>query len=291
MIDETVREIKEMHTHSSSTVATHAARALDELQEREFRSVEEFFQSLERNSTVLRQANLSHASLQSTQRGIVAALRDAEPETVDAAKEELAAAIDATVDRIDEAKDRTAEEAQRLLVDGDTLLTHDYSQTVMAVLRRAADDGNSHAVYTTEARPRFMGRRMARELGSINGIDPTLIVDSAAGYYLEECDRVLLGMDCIADGKLYNRVGTFQIAAAAGEVGVPVTVVGASAKLVDEGFRFENDFRSSVEVMGEPTTAFEIANPAYDATPVSLIDTVVTDGGIRDMETPSTASR
>ena len=286
MIDETVREIKEMRTHSSSTVAIHAARALAELTDRDFRTVDEFLRNLDRNSTVLRQANPSHASLQSTQRGIVEAVQRVDLESVSEAKAELMRSIENTVERIGEATDKTALQAQALLNDGDVVLTHDFSRTVLAVLQRAVADGQEHRVFTTEARPRYMGRRMARELGTIDGIDPTLIVDSAAGHYISECDRVIVGMDCIVDDVLYNRVGTFPIATTAAHLDIPMTVVGAASKIVDAGFQFENDYRSSVEVMREPTTAFHIENPAYDATPLELLDTIVTDAGIQDVTAP-----
>ena len=46
MIDETVAEIQEMQTHSSSVVAVKAARALRELLDREYVSIEEFERDL-----------------------------------------------------------------------------------------------------------------------------------------------------------------------------------------------------------------------------------------------------
>lgn len=280
MIDQTAREIREMRTHSSSTVAINAARALRELRDRDYQSVEDVLRSVERNSKVLRQANPSHASLQSTQRSIVEAVSSRELDSTDDALAALEAAIADTIEDIERAKDAAADAAMELIADGDVLLTHDFSTTVLAVAERVADRGDSLDVFTTEARPRFMGRRMARELSAVDGIDVTLIVDSAAGYALDSCDRVVVGMSCIVDDLLYNRVGTFPIAACAAQLDVPVSVVGASAKVIEDGFVFENDHREAVEVMREPTTAFGIANPAYDATPVDLIETIVTDEGI-----------
>ena len=61
---------------------------------------------------------------------------------------------------------------------------------------------------------------------------------------------------------------------------MPVTVVGSGAKVVDGGFRFENEIRSPSEVMLEPVEGIELENPAYDATPVDLIDEVITDEGV-----------
>lgn len=281
MIDETVEEIREMQTHSSSVVAIRAARALTALLDREFATAEEYLRALERNGTALRRANPSHASLQNAIREVIAQVEADDPESVDEAKMLTETAIEDVVARVESGKRRAAETAAALLADGETILTHDYSSTVVETLEGAIDDGKTFDVYVTEARPRYIGRKTARTLAKLNGIDVTLIVDSACGHYLRECDRVLIGMSCIVEETLYNRVGTFPLAAAAHELDVPVTVVGSEAKIVTEGFVFENDYRSGIEVLSEPTEGFDVGNPAYDATPVTLLDSVVTDEGKR----------
>ena len=277
MIDETVEEIEDMQTHSSSIVAIKAARALGSLTEREVATVEEYLRDLERNSSALRRANPSHASLHTTQQEVVAAVTDADPDSVEAAKRRTREAVEAVVERVETAKHLAAGNAAATVEDGATLLTHDYSSTVIEALELAAEDGKEITVYVTEARPRYLGRKAARTLAALNGIEPHLLVDSANGCVLPECDRVLLGMDCIVGDTLYNRVGTFPLAATAEEVGVPVTVVGSGAKVIEEGFVFENEYRSPSEVMLEPAEGFRIENPAYDATPMRLIEEVVTD--------------
>ncbi|WP_440005443.1 translation initiation factor eIF-2B [Halomicrococcus sp. SG-WS-1] len=279
MIDEAVEEIKEMQTHSSSTVAVKAARALSDLLERDFETVEEYVRALERNSNVLRQANPSHASLVTTQRAIVSMVEEADLDTVDAAKERTEAAIDEVVEGVVTAKQRAADNAAPLFEDGTTFMTHDYSSTVLEAIENAVGEGCYLEAYVLEARPRYLGRKTARVLGEMDYVDTHLIVDSAAGHFLDECDRVFTGMDCIVDETLYNRVGTFPLVATANEVGVPVTTIGSSAKIVGEGFRFENDFRSASEVIREPAEGFSVENPAYDATPTRLLDSVVTDEG------------
>lgn len=283
MIDETVEEITEMQTHSSSAVAVKAARALSDLDDEEFPTVEEYVRALERNSSALRRANPSHASLVTTQHEIVSAVEDADPDTVEAAKAVTADAIEDVVERVETAKHEAAERVAERLADGMTLLTHDYSTTVLEAIETAAERGASLDVYVTEARPRYLGRKTARTLAGIDGVNATLIVDGAAGHYTSEVDEVLVGMDCIVDELLYNRVGTYPVAAVANDAGVPVVATGSSAKLVDSGgFRFENDFRSPSEVILEPPEGFDVGNPAYDATPVSLLDRVVTDEGVRE---------
>ncbi|QCC52669.1 translation initiation factor eIF-2B [Halapricum salinum] len=281
MIDQTIEEIEEMQTHSSSVVAVKAADALRSLLDDDFPTVEEYVRALERNSSALRRAKPSHASLYKTQRQIVDTVTDADPATVAEAQELTDTVITDVIDTVESAKQEAAETALTFLEDGMTLLTHDYSTTILRTLELAAQKDYELTVYITEARPRYLGRKTARRLAEIPEIDPHLIVDSACGYFLSECDRVLVGMDSVVDGNLYNRIGTYPITATASDVGVPVTAVGASAKMPEGGFQFENEFRSVSEVMREPAEGFVVENPNYDATPVELLDSIVTDDGIK----------
>ncbi len=283
MIDETVEEISEMQTHSSSTVAIKAAEALRELVGREYATVDEYLRSLDRNSSALRRANPSHASLHNTQRAIVSRVEDAAPDSVEAAKAASESAIESVVNDVEIAKHEAAANGVDFLSDGVTVLTHDYSSTVLEAIELAASEGRHIEVYVTEARPRFLGRKTARTLSGVDRVDTTLIVDSAVGHYLDRCDRVVIGMDCIVDDVLYNRVGTFPISATAAELAVPVSVFGSSAKLIETGFAFENDYRSTSEVMREPAEGFRVENPAYDATPTHLLENVVTDDGVHKL--------
>ncbi|WP_280537387.1 translation initiation factor eIF-2B [Halopenitus sp. POP-27] len=277
MIDETVAEIRAMQTHSSSVAAVKAAEALADLIDREYSSLEEFERDLEHNAGVLRRSDTSHAALHNAVRDVERAVvggADSIPE----AKHRLETAIDDAVEAVRTGKRRAAEHAAATIADGETILTHDYSSTVLQAIENATAEGAHLSAYVTEARPRYLGRKSARELSANPRVDTTMVVDSAMGHALRQCDRVLLGMTCITDGTYYNRIGTFPLVTTAAELGVPVTVVGSSAKLI-ESFHFENDFRDSVEVSREPMADVTIENPAYDATPVEAVDRVITDEG------------
>lgn len=282
MIDETAEEIAAMQTHSSSAVAIKAAEALSGLLDREYPTVEEYLRSLRQNSDALRRANRSHASLHTSQRAILTQVTDADPETVQAAKSATSQAIDEAIERIERGKREAGREAATLIDDGDTILTHDYSTTVLSALSTATEAGASVTVYVTEARPRVLGRKMARELAGMDGVSTHLVIDSAGGHYLQECDLVMVGMSCIVDNLLYNRVGTYPLAATAADSDVEMTAVGSGAKIIDDGFTFQNDYRPVSEVMREPPEGFSVETPAYDATPVRLLDAVVTDSGVFD---------
>ncbi len=280
MIDETVEQIEEMQTQSASIVAVKAAEALRELLDREYQTLDDFVRSVERNSRALLGANRSHAPLYTTQTRIVTEVREAEVETVEEAKAVLAEIITDVVERVETSKAKAGERAAALIHDGDTILTHENSSTVSATLEHALEQGKTFDLYVTESRPRFIGRKTAREFGDRDGVDVTLIADGAAGYYLQESDRVVVGMNCLIDDTVYNRIGTYPIAATAHDAGVPVTVVGSSAKFTAKGFSFENNFRSPSEVMPEPVEEFAVANPGYDATPTRLLESVVTEDAV-----------
>lgn len=280
MIDETVAEIQEMQTHSSSVVAVKAATALRELLGREYLSIEEFERDLEHNAGALRRANPSHASLHNAMRRIADRTLGT-ADSVDEAKQTLDSAIATVVEHIETGKHLAAEHAAETFEDGETIYTHDYSSTVLEAIESACSGGDHLTVYVSEARPRYLGRKTARTLAGMDRVDPHLVVDSASGHFLPECDRVVIGMDCIVEDVLYNRIGTYPLAATAAREDVPVTVVGSSTKVIDE-FHFENEIRPGSEVMLEPVEGVTLENPAYDATPVELLDSIVTDEGVQE---------
>lgn len=283
MIDETIDEIREMQTHSSSVVAVKATQALSDLIERDHATVEEFERDLERNASALKRANPSHASLFNAMQTVLVNVVDRK-DSVSEAKSLLEEVIERVVEDIQHGKSRAATNAVPTFEDGETFLIHDFSSTVLEAVELAAADGNYLTAYVSEARPRFLGRKTARQLAAFDRVEPHLMVDSAAGTFLEECDRVLVGMDCIVGDTLYNRVGTFPIVTTANYLDVPVTVVGSAAKIVEDGFVFENEIRPPAEVSLEPIEDVVIENPAYDATPIELLDEVITDNGVRKPE-------
>mgnify|MGYP002281696096 CR=1 FL=1 len=181
-----------MQTQSSSIVAVKAARALRELTERECHTVEDFNRVVERNSSALQRANRSHAPLYTTQHRIVEAVKEADADSVEEAKEVLIEVIEAVVEEVESSKQRAAERAAELVDDGDVLLTHENSSTVMATFDEVLGADKTVEAYVTESRPRFLGRKTARQLAERDGVETTLITDGAAGHYLEGVDRVLV---------------------------------------------------------------------------------------------------
>lgn len=282
MIDETVAQIADMRTHSSSEVAITAVEALRAVADGEHATVEEYLRSLSRNCRTLRHADPSHASLYSSTKAVEASVAEADPGSVDAARAATLDAIDDEIARITQAKERAAEAAAGVIEPGGTYLTIDYSTTLLETLTRAGLEPSAPAtVYAMEARPRLIGRKMARALAAMDGVDARLVVDSAAGTVIDRCDAVLVGVTCVVEDTLYNRVGTYPTALLADAHDVPMYAVGADAKVVDDAFVFSSDDRPLSEVSLEPLDDVTIENHAYDRTPVALLDAVITDAGFR----------
>jgi translation initiation factor eIF-2B subunit delta len=276
-IDEAIHRVEKKQTTSESVVAVEAAEALRELTSREYQMIEEFLVTLKQNSNALIRANRSHAPLFTTQRRIVTEVTDAEVDTVEDVKDRLLDAIDAVVTKVETSKTRAGEKAASLIDDGDVLLLHGNSSTVMGTVEQAAHDGKHLEVYVTESRPCFSGRLVARRLAEWDSVEPTLITDAAAGHRLSACDRVMFGMNCVIDAFVHNRVGSYPIAVTANDLNVPVTVVGSSGKFIGGEFDFGTTSRPKSEVLLEPPQGFDIENPAYDSTPMRLLHSIVTE--------------
>ncbi len=163
--------------------------------------------------------------------------------------------------------------------------------TALGVVRSAHRSGRSPSVWVRETRPVLQGSRLtAWELGRL-GIPATLIVDSAAGALMAagEVDCCVVGADRVAaNGDVANKVGTYELAVLARHHGVPF-LVAAPVDTIDlecpDGAAIPIEQRDPDEVRrtaGHDTAPRGTAvwNPAFDVTPASLVDAIVTERGV-----------
>jgi translation initiation factor eIF-2B subunit delta len=177
---------------------------------------------------------------------------------------------------------RVADYGAGLLKDGDVVLTHSYSSTVIAALRRALQE-KSFRVLVTRSGAGRTGGALAAELDGY-GVPVTLIDDTAVGVSLAQASIVFLGADRITrDGVLVNGVGTNPLVLAANHAGVPAYALCESLKFdprVDAS-AVDLEDRDAVEIEA-PEDAAEIPryNPHFDLTSLDLLNGVVTEGGV-----------
>ncbi|MFT5049704.1 MAG: methylthioribose-1-phosphate isomerase [Chlamydiales bacterium] len=191
-----------------------------------------------------------------------------------------------------------------LIADGATILTHCNAGalatagigTALAPIYRAAASGKRVSVYADETRPLLQGARLTAWELMQEGIDVTLITDSMAARVMYEgkIDAVFVGSDRIArNGDVCNKIGTYSVALAAKEHGVPFYVVAPlstfDAKL-DSGDLIpieERDPREITEGFGRRTApeGVKVYNPAFDVTPARLVTGIITEVGLIEQPT------
>ena len=170
----------------------------------------------------------------------------------------------------------------KLIAGGDRVLTHSYSSTVVAVLKKAFDQGKRFEVIVT--RSGGSGRRIAQELES-QGLAVSLIDDAAIGLYVSGADKAIIGADRVcADGGIVNGIGSYQLALAAQKAGVPFYVLAETLKF-DPGRKssqvdLEEQEPSEVAAAGELPPQVRVKNPHFDITPLELVSGVVTENGL-----------
>ena len=163
--------------------------------------------------------------------------------------------------------------------------------TALGVIRAGVAEDRIRRVYATETRPWNQGARLTVWELQQDGIDATLIADSAAAHLLRSgaVQWVVVGADRIcANGDVANKIGTCQLAIVARHYGVKFMVVAPSSTVdmaTSGGAQIEIEQRDPAELLsfrGERTVAEGVRawNPVFDVTPHGLIDAIVTERGV-----------
>lgn len=189
-----------------------------------------------------------------------------------AAAQELS---DASVRAVEEAAGHSAE----LVGDDAVVITHSMSSTVQACFRALARRGVRAIV--SESRPGLEGRDQALQLDYF-GIPVSFVTDAELGHFSGRASVALVGADTVlADGALVNKAGTYLLALAARDRGIPFYVCCESFKQVpygSGGFDLETaDPRELDAPRGRHITAH---NVYFDITPARLVDAWVTENGV-----------
>jgi methylthioribose-1-phosphate isomerase len=169
--------------------------------------------------------------------------------------------------------------------------------TALGVIRAGVAQQRIAKVFAGETRPWQQGARLTVWELQQDGIDATLIVDSAASHLMKTgaVQWVVVGADRIcANGDTANKIGTYQLAIAARHHGVRFMVVAPSSTVdmdTASGDLIEIEERDPAEMLGIGGTrivaeGIHAWNPVFDVTPGELIDAIVTEKGV--IEHPTT---
>ena len=185
-----------------------------------------------------------------------------------------------------------------LFSDNDTIMTHCNAGalatvgygTALGVIRATKDSGKNIKVIATETRPIQQGSRLTAFELKHDGIDVSLIPDTAVGYTMANglVNKVVVGADRILrTGHVYNKIGTYQVATMAKQHNIPFYVAAPLStfdmKSNPEDVIIEQRKASEVTGIGDKKTApdgINVINPAFDMTPPELISGIITEKGI-----------
>lgn len=196
---------------------------------------------------------------------------------------------------------RMALHGASLLEDGDTIIHHCNTGALAAVdwgtalgaIRMAHIQGKRLHVLVDETRPRLQGARLTAWELEQYGIPYEIITDSMAGHFLRraEAQKVMFGADRVAaNGDVANKIGTYMLALAAGDNGVPAYAVAPTSSIdhaLPSGDRIQIEQRDPAEILEISFQGERVApagararNPAFDVTPSRLISALVTELGV-----------
>lgn len=194
---------------------------------------------------------------------------------------------------------RMGQYGAELLADGDSVLTHCNAGalatagmgTALAPFYVAHRAGKHLHVFVDETRPVLQGARLTAWELQQEGIPLTLITDNMAGYFMRQgkINAVFVGADRIAaNGDVANKIGTYSVAVLAHAHHIPFYVVAPRSTIdlsLASGADIPIEQRSPTEVTTIRGTCIapegiQVANPAFDVTPHTLVTAIVTEYGI-----------
>jgi len=186
----------------------------------------------------------------------------------------------------------------KLFENNDTIMTHCNAGalatvgygTALGVMRATKEDGKNIKVIATETRPVQQGSRLTAFELKHDGIDVSLIPDTAVGYTMAKglVNKVIVGADRILrTGHVFNKIGTYQVATMAKRHGIPFYVAAPLStfdlKSNPKDVIIEQRNAHEVTHIGDKKTApddINVINPAFDMTPPELITGIITEVGI-----------
>ena len=194
---------------------------------------------------------------------------------------------------------RIGQNGESLLKDGDTVLTHCNAGalatagtgTALAVVYAAVERGKRIRVIADETRPLLQGARLTAWELVARGIDVTVICDSAAAWMMKQgkVTCVMVGADRVAaNGDAANKIGSYSLAIAAREHGIPFYVACPYSTIdlsLPDGTRIPIELRSEEEVASLCGTRIlpegaRVENPAFDVVPNRYVSAIITEKGV-----------
>ena len=164
---------------------------------------------------------------------------------------------------------------------GEAILVHGYSETVVTGIKALARAGRRPRAVVSEGGPHLGGRRIARELVDA-GVPVTFIYDSALLQHVLEVDHIWLGTEAIGARAFLGLRGTTALLREARTQQVPSAVLAVSEKLQADGNLILPEWAacSAWLLWGEAPRGVTVDPQAFEFVPIDLPDSFATENGI-----------
>jgi len=185
-----------------------------------------------------------------------------------------------------------------LLQDGDVVLTHcnagslatvQYG-TALAPIRAAIEMGKEISVIADETRPRLQGARLTAYELQYDNIPVKVISDTSSGLLMRlgKVNKVIVGTDRVTSDAVFNKIGTYLVALAAFDNGIPFYVAAPTSTLslhetIEDVTIEQRDSSEVGNILGKVQiipNGVECLNYAFDITPFRLVSGVITEDGV-----------
>ena len=277
-------KIKGLEVQGARNVAIAAIEAIETLaKETKAKNKKEFLKELSEAKDILFASRETEPLMRNAVRLITRKVERSVKEGARELAEIVSSASQKFLNDLEDSKKKIAEIGARRIKNDSVIFTHCHSSTVTYLLRRAKQEGKSFEVICTETRPVFQGRLTAKEMLE-SRVKTTLIVDSAARFFMNQVDFVIVGADAItSQGNVINKIGTSMIALVAHESRTPFYVVSELLKF-DPATMYGDyekiEERSPNEVWENLPKNLIIRNPAFDVTRRDFIHGIICEEGI-----------
>ena len=260
LLETRVAELRDDRTHGGSWMARRAVETLVELAGEDAASGEELLEQLLVAGRALTASRPAVGAIAGAVGRLLATAHCSSQLEADELRRVIEDEGNALISSRDRAGHSIAIQIRPRLEDA-LVVTHSASATV----REALLYGRPCRVVCTVSAPFEEGRAFADELRA-EGLEVELVDDADGAEALMHASLLLVGADTIfRDGSICNKIGTAELAAAAGNLGVPVVVAAEVIKLAPIG---PNE--ALEQIQGEQF---------FDVTPAENINKIITKKG------------
>lgn len=283
-VHETSEKVRKLEIRGARNIAIAAINAIKILaSQTKAKNKKEFLNELLEAKRILFASRETEPLMRNAIRLITRRVEESEKEKIRDLTKLTSLVAKQFLEDLESSKEKIAETGAKRIPNKSVILTHCHSSTVTYLLKKAKEKGKSFEVICTETRPFYQGRITAKEMLEI-GVKTTLIVDSAARFFMNDVDLVLVGADAItSEGNVINKIGTSTIALIAKEARTPFYVVAELLKF-DPATMYGDyekiEERSPDEVWKNPPKNLIIRNPVFDVTRRDFIHGIICEEGI-----------